>query len=166
LETLPNAWGSAIPIWRALAEAYIRDPVRDRECFHFLSEDVMEKIWPLAQNPLVPEHRRAALALTFDNWYVEKQHYQRAAADLLKFFADYPVNVDYVNHWPHIIDLLQSDPDYPAIGFHWTSVTCPNMWYGEWDDDLEDYGPFDWSQATSLYEAIDQLNEQWREEGI
>lgn len=146
---LRNAWGSAPFVWDAMCARYLGG--------NWLSQS--DKLWPLWKDPRAPENQRAVLALTFDKMYLLKKDYTRAAADIRQFLADFPSNSERVNHWPAIAELLESDPDYPAIGFHMTSV-AEDPWRGQYNEDADDYDPIDWSRAWSIYDELDKQTSQ------
>jgi len=88
---------------------------------------------------------------------VYRKDFDRTAADIRAFVEDIALT-DYqgVNHWPEIAALFESNPDVPAIGFCWTTV-CEDPFNGKWNEEKEDYDPFDWSKAWDLYGYIDEL---------
>jgi hypothetical protein len=155
---LQNAWGSAPIIWKTLYAKYVgtRNWMLDER-----------NLWPLWKDPRVPRHQRAILGLTYDRAYVERQHFAQAAADLRQFMVDFPPEPDKVHHLAAIADLLASEPDYAAIGFHWTSVN-EDPWACQWreseeDDDEgeeESLAPFDWDECWSLYANLPAVEGQ------
>lgn len=142
LQELRNSHGTAPHVWKPLCEKYLG------ESWIF----ACDKLWPLWKDERLPLHQRAVLALTFDHAYVAKKDYARAAADIRAFFRDFPIDAKYVNHWPTIAELLESDPEHQALAFVWTSCG-DDLWLGEWDEAAEDYGDIDWSKTWSLYDA-------------
>ena len=142
-----NSWGTAPAIWRPLTKRYVALGRYE----HWLQS--LDRLWPLADDERLPLHHRAALALTFDRWYVARAHYARLALDLTGFFSDFPVPPEHVNHWPAIISILESEPGYPSIGFMWTSVSN-NPWLPSYGADDEPI-PLDWGKVVSLYDALE-----------
>jgi hypothetical protein len=148
LEELRNSWGSAPPVWDAIAMRYLG--MAEHECFLRI-----EELWPVYDRPDMPAHQRAVLMMTYDRAMVMREHYKRAAADIRAWLVDFPQEPGCANHWPRIADLFDSEPDCPAIGFRMTSVT-ESLFWGQWNDEREDYDPPDWSQFWSVYEVADE----------
>lgn len=150
-EELRNSHGSAPVVWGEMAQRYIP------ECdSRFAYNWHAEKLWPLYRRMDIPRHQRAVLTMTYDNAYIAKANYQQAAADIRAWLKDFPQDGGYVNHWPYIAHLLDSDPDYPAMAFHWTSV-CEDPYHGTWNEEKEDYDAPDWSKYWEVYEKLDSL---------
>lgn len=145
--TLQNAWGIAPLIWSAICERHLGEG-------NWLSDRVMNRLWPLWKDQKVPQHQRAVLAMTYDRVYIEKQHYARMAADIRAYLVDFPQDDSRVNHLPTLAEFFESNPEYPAIGFHQTSVT-EDPWRGPWNEEKEDHDPIDWEKTWSLYEHLD-----------
>jgi hypothetical protein len=146
LKELRNAWGCAPVIWDHMANRYLG------RGWHSAGDD----LWPLAKRQDIPFHRRAVLAMTYDNMIVLRADYARAAECIRQYLGEYPVEEDRVNHWPAIAELFESNPDSPAIGLWCTSI-CGNPFAGEWNDDTEEYEQPDWSKYWSLFEHLDGL---------
>ncbi len=153
LEELRNSHGSAPVVWGEMAARYIPDCGGNRFAYSFHDE----KLWPLWKRMDIPKHQRAVLTMTYDNTYVLKCDYARAAADIRAWLADFPQPGEYANHWPRIAELFESNPDIPAIAFHWTSV-CEDPYQGEYDEETEEYGPPDWPRYWGMYEQLDALD--------
>ncbi|MCB1715863.1 MAG: hypothetical protein KDK05_12105 [Candidatus Competibacteraceae bacterium] len=148
---LRNSHGSAPVIWDKLCqELYGLRP------FEYSIGDTLDKLWPRWRDLSIPEHKRAVLMMTYDLAYIRKEHYARAASDIRKWLADYPVNSEYVNHWPRIAEFYESNPGYDAIAIHQTSVS-ENPFYGEWDDEKEDYNLIEWGRVYEVYDEIDGI---------
>lgn len=143
---LRNSHGSAPVVWGEMSARYLG-------CERFAYWQHTDKLWPLYKRQDIPVHQRAVLTMTYDNAYVSKANYKRAAADIRAFLADFPQDENYMNHWPAIAEIFESEPEYPAIGFHWTSVNC-DPFNGEWDDELDDYGPTDWARLWEVYDTL------------
>jgi hypothetical protein len=152
IEELRNSWGSAPVVWEAMARTYL-----GTRFWH--SNEVSGtdgKLWNLWKRESIPAQHRAVLALTFDNVLVTKEHYARAAADIRAFLADFQQSPEKVNHWPRIAELFESNPDYPALAFHWTSVTEDPL-RGPWNEEAEEYGPTDWTKPWDMYKELDGI---------
>lgn len=153
---LSNSWGSAPVIWNALCEKHRlgRQVVGGGflPCYFGL-DDNPHRLWDLYSDISIPLAHRAVLGLTFDRAYVEQANYTRMAANIRTFLADFPVPAGHANHWPYIAKFLADLPDYPAIGLHCTSVS-EDPFLGPWNEEKEDYGPFDWSTAFEVYENM------------
>lgn len=140
---LRNSWQSAPRIWIALCTKYFNNE-------HWMS--LSSELWDLYKNKSVPEHHRAVLMMTFDKAYIAKENYHKAIKDINQFMADFNTNVWSSSHWPKIVKIL-SETKSPAIGFHMTSVS-ENPFDGDWNDELEEYDPIDWSTAFEVYEEL------------
>lgn len=143
LEELRNSWGGAHIVWDYMCRRYIGTGAN--------SMSYADHVWPLARRSDVPLHLRSILAMTFDRTYVLKKDYARAASDIEAFLRDAGIPSGRVSHWSRIAEIFRSDPDVPAIGFHWTSVS-DDLFCGEWDDAREEHRPLDWSRFWSLYD--------------
>jgi len=149
-DELRNSHGSAPVIWDLLCQKYL-----GIEPMHWMSGN-MERLWKLWKDTSIPVHHRALLMMTFDRAYVLKANYARAAADIRKFFTEFQYNPEYVNHWPQISTLFESNPDVPAIGFWHTSVS-DNPFHGSWNEDKEAYDSPDWDECYEIYSELDKL---------
>lgn len=150
---LRNSHGSAPVIWDALCQELCRT-----KPFEYSIGDNLDKLWPRWRDLSIPDYKRAVLMMTYDLAYVRKEHYARAASDIRKWLTDYPVNSEYVNHWPEIAEFYESNLSYDAIAIHQTSVT-KNPFEGEWDDEQENRGLIDWGETYEIYDEIDGLAE-------
>lgn len=147
---LHNAHGAAPVVWNEIAKRYLG--LKDYEySFH------CDELWPLYMRQDMPDHQRAVLMMTFDNVLVMKPDYKQAAADIRAFLTDFPQRDGYVNHWPEIAALFDSNPDCPAIGFYMTSVG-EDPFQGPYNDDTDDYDQPDWSVYWNIYAEA----EKWR----
>ena len=142
---LQNSHGSAPHVWGKMCIKYLDRPNENDWLFK------SAEIWPLVKDPRVSKTDRVVLALTFDGAYIAKKDYKTAAQDIRGFFERYPIKKEYVNHWPTIIKHLESDPDCPAIGFYWTSCG-DDFWELPTNDEGEEEGDFNWSNAFDVYE--------------
>lgn len=147
---LRNSWGSAPVVWSALCTKLFG---AERHGWYTW----LDKLWARWQDLSLPEHYRAVLMMTYDAAYVERKDYPRAAADIRRFLIDFPVPEDCANHWPTIAGLYESEPDYPGIHIHQTSVCGDIVFEGKFDEETEEYGPPDWSRAYSIYSQLDGL---------
>lgn len=153
---LRNGHGSAPVVWGKMFARYVGASPGSR----YPDSEYMfrtEELCPLWKRMDIPKSFRAVLAITYDNAYVTRENYARAAADIRAFLAGFDFNPEHVNHWPRIAEIFESNPDFPAIGFRWTSV-CEDPFNGDWNEEIEDYDPPDWSKKWSVYEALDSLD--------
>jgi hypothetical protein len=146
LKELRNSHGSAPVVWDEISQKYL-----GTEPFAY-SRDI-DKLWPLWKDESIPLHQRAVLTMTYDNVYVAKADYAQAAKDIRAFLIDFPEKPGYSNHWNTIAEIFESNPDIPAIGFHWTSVCC-DPFEGSWNEEKEDFDPFDWSITWDMYKEL------------
>lgn len=142
-----NSWGMAPVIWNAMAQRYLGTPPHG---FMFR----VEELWPMHERADLPLYHRALLRMTFDTRYIADADRSRAAGDIHHWLLDFRPLIDIaaVNHWPTLAELLRADRDDPppAIGIWHTSVS-DNPWDGPYDPNTEERGPFNWSQAASVY---------------
>jgi hypothetical protein len=183
---LGNSWGSAPPVWGALAKEFLgmRNAYYPRPGWM----ENLDKVFDLYKDSRVPLSLRAVLMMTFDRAYVIEKNYERAAKDIRAFMEHYP-NLDCSDehpqihgttafHWNTIAylyegklnptkvdDLLKfgSPPPCPAVGLWCTSVS-PNPFANTWEEVEEEDGkfddvevPFDWSTAYDLYAELDSF---------
>ena len=146
---LRNSHGSAPVVWDIMAQNYLGLPP-------FGYSFQTDKLWPLWKDLSIPEHQRAVLGMTYDNAVIIKTDFARAASDLKKFLQDFPVNPEYENHWPTILEVFESNPDCDAIGFYWTSVS-EDPFLGEYNEDTEEYEPMNWKNYWSMYNTLDKF---------
>lgn len=149
---LSNSWGSAPVVWNALAERYLGKPN-----YAYLSGN-MSPLWELWKRTDVPESYRAVHMLTFDRAYVLRRDFARMAKDIRVFLSDFESSPG-ANHWPAVVEFLEKNPDYPAIGLYCTSVAC-DPFEGPWNEELDRNDPLDWETAYDLYEELDSLKER------
>ena len=110
-----NGHGAAPVIWGAMCVKYLGA----KNEWAWMGND---DLWGLYKREDIPEHHRAVLVMTFDHAYLSRKNFKRAAKDIRAFLADFPVNADYVNHWPKIADLLDT-LDCRNFGIYHTSVS-------------------------------------------
>jgi len=151
LEELRNSHGSAPPIWNEMCKKYY-----GTEDHAYMSNGTFDLLWPRWKDLSIPKHQRAVLMMTYDRAYVSKKDYARAATDIKKFLEDFPPKEGYVNHWPRMIEIYESDPDIPAIGLYCTSFT-EDPFEGGWNEDKGEYDQPDWEQCFDIYEELDAL---------
>ncbi|AIJ07022.1 MULTISPECIES: hypothetical protein [Edwardsiella] len=147
LEELQNAYGSGPVIWNDMAVRYL-GMARNSYTWE------IDKVWPLPKRMDIPEHNRAVLAMTYDNMIVVREDYARAAQCIRQYLIDFPADERYVNHWPRIAEIFESNPESPAIGLWLTSV-CENPFTGEWNEDADEYDQPDWSKYWNVFEWLD-----------
>ena len=152
IEEFHNGHGSAPVIWDTISQKYLG--LRPFEySFH------TDKLWPLWKNKSIPKTHRAVLGMTYDDAVIIKPDFKRAADDIRQFLKDFPVNPEYENHWPAILQIFESDPDCDSICFHWTSVS-ENPFSGDWNDETEDYDPPNWKKYWSMYYSLDKFDDK------
>lgn len=151
LAELRNAWGMAPVVWDALAQRHLHAPPHG-------SMMIIEQLWPLHESPDLPRCARALLRMTFDHAYIAAADTRRAIDDIAIFLHAYEplIPPTSVNHWPRFAELLitQWKDAPPAFGVWQTSVS-DNPWDGPYDPATEERGPFDWSQAFSVYDGLE-----------
>lgn len=141
IASLPNAWASAPAVWGALGKRYLGSEGA-------VLKDNGAAIWALAKRQYIPRSVRAVLVMTFDGAIIMRKDYAQAADDIEDAIHQLGMAK---SHWPRIADLLRSNPECPAIGFHWTSVT-EDPFHGDWNEDADQHDPPDWSKFWSVYE--------------
>lgn len=95
---------------------------------------------------------------TLDHLYVKKADYRRFAKDLRTFLDATTISANHVNHWPLIAQAFEMEPEYPALALHCTTVN-PDPWDGPYDEDKDEYGPYDWTKAYDLYAELEALKQ-------
>lgn len=150
LKEFKNSYGGAFHVWKGMSERYLGEEVS-----WLIVSDELDKLWPLCAHRDIPVHHRAVLSMTYDNAYVLRHHFGRAAQDIRAWLKDFPL-VGGENHWPALATLFESNPDVPAIGFHWTSVAADPFDTG-WDDDANCETPPEWENFWSVYDEFDAL---------
>jgi hypothetical protein len=144
-EELRNSWGSAPYVWDFMGNKYIFN-------FSIFRDQAMKDLWQLYKKAIVPAHQKAVLMMTFDKAYVAKENYAKAAKDIRLFLQDHN-DTTVVNHWHHIAEVFESNPDVPAIGFWHTSVSG-NPFNGDWDEEKEEYLPPNWDDCYEIYTEL------------
>ena len=146
---LRNGWLTAPIIWNFLAKTYLNKPN-----FMMVGDNAKE-LWALHLDKRVPKHQRNVLKITFDRWYIVEADYERAAQDIRATIADIEKTGEMIGHWPMIADFLEGKldlkPHFPAVGFHWTSVS-ENPFDAQSSQDEDEVSPtVDWEATTQLY---------------
>jgi hypothetical protein len=167
---LHNSWGSAPPVWEALAREFLDL----KKSYEYPNKGYMERIddvFALHKDLTIPISLRAVLMMTAERVYVSRKDYARAEGDIFNFMAHYPdlsccvedgvvLQGKRAYHWPSIALYYGQNPKYPAIALHCTSVS-PNPFANSWketeDGKDEVEVPFDWSTAYDLYAELDSL---------
>ena len=145
---LRNSWGSAPVVWDSMAQKYLEVSSFMMATF----KDEGKALWALCSNKSIPAHHRTVHTMTMDRAYIEKKDFARAATDIRKFLNDFKIDHQRVNHWYEIATFLESGIEYPAIGFHMTSVS-ENPFLGSWNEDKGEYDPTNWDKCYSVYEG-------------
>lgn len=160
IEEYSNSWGSAPPVWEAMAREYLGVTKS-----YDIGKGWMElgdKLWDLWKDPRVKMEHRLVFMLTFDRAYIGKANYKRMADAIRVYLKDFPVPGTHSNHWPVFAELFDSNPEYPGVGLYCTSVS-ENPFHGEWNEDKEDYDPIDWEGPDSPYEICERIDEELAE---
>lgn len=145
LQELSNSWGFAIPVWEALSEKYFSKKMDLAN---------LDYLWPLYERVDVPIAQRAVLCMTFDKAYVSRKDFAQAAEDIRLYLEIFPPKPGNVDHWDAVAQTFESMPDCRALGFWATSVSdCP--FTGYWNEAGDKYDPFDWEQASDVYELLE-----------
>lgn len=163
IREFPNSHGTAPVIWGAFCEKYLK---RER-LWWLINSGEIQKLWDYWKNISIPESHRAALAFTFDRFYISKKDYRRFARDLRQFLDDTLISANHVNHWPLIAQFFEMEPEYPAVAIWCTSVTS-DPFNGPYSEETDEYDPFDWSTASDLYTELDRQKDcrtTWSEKG-
>jgi hypothetical protein len=145
-----NSWGMAPVVWNAMAQHYLgAEP-------HGWSQH-MDNLWPLHERAELPRWHRSVLRMTFDTRYIADADRPLAIDDIALWLHDFEryMTPGGANHWPQLAWHLAAtrDDQPPAIGVHHTSVSR-NPWQGPYDEATDDYLPFDWTTAASVYEGL------------
>lgn len=148
-----NSWGTAPIVWDTFCVRYLQ---RNPHWWVISAGEKGSDLWDLWKRLDIPESHRAVLLFTLDNIYVKRADYRRFAAHLRAFLEDTTISADRVNHWPLIAQFFEMEPDYPAVAIWCTSVVG-DPWLGPYDEDKDEYGPFDWSKAYDLYAELDKV---------
>jgi len=151
LKGLRNSHGSALLAWNVMSKRFGIDDL-------WGNPEGMHKLWAYHKDPSLPRYQRAVLMMTFDYAYVRKEHFALAAADIREWIKDFVPDPGFVNHWPAIAEIYESQPDCEAIAIHQTSVS-----ENPFDFDLDDEGevclPFDWTKTYEIYETLAETEE-------
>lgn len=144
-----NSWGSAPIIWDVFCQRHL-----GTHPYSFMQH--IDEMWPVYKKPEVPEFAKAVILMTYDNALIYRKDFARAAEDLRWFLDVYRIPEDRVNHWYAIIEILEHNPDVPAIGFWMTSVV-ENPFQGPFDEELDDYRSPDWSRYWDVYAEVQEV---------
>jgi hypothetical protein len=153
IKELSNSWGSAPPVWEAMAAKYLNV----FGSYNYPNKGYMQlgdELWDLWKRRDIPVEHRMVFMMTFDCAYVAKADYPRMAAAIRRFLADFPPHPGHSNHWAAIAELLESNPEFPGIGLWCTSVSR-NPFSDDFDDNDKPI-PFDWGTAYSICERIEK----------
>lgn len=134
---------------------------------YWLKEDARE-FWEIPSNKSLPEGIRALVTLTqSSNLYVSSDNFKRMAMHIREFLNK--AGDDFqTNHWSAILQVLESEASFKAIGFNWLSYEH-NFWSGsdidDWDCDSDDScmdeldSEPDWTKAKELFAYLKELDE-------
>lgn len=155
-EEVQNAWRGAMAIWRILEDKYLpifRTPnipkyLKDNEIEGFLGykptrtstmygDNPISEITSLYHEERLSEIDRIVLATTFDRVLVKKKNFE----ELIKAFEVFEGNTRLLEQ-AEIIKNYICIEDIIAVGWNQTSVSS-NLWlYDEYDEDEEEYIPY------------------------
>lgn len=159
-EECQNSWGGAARIWTALFDKYCKKP--DIPYDSWLTRGMLgggedtDELWKLAYNTDLPRFERAVLASTFDYATIRQENFYQFANDLLRFDKEYPLAEGVSNHLPYWGEYIVKH-EHEAVGFHGTTVTeC--LW-NVWDEETDDYIPYDLRTGDKHFEVYDFLND-------
>ncbi|KPH60379.1 hypothetical protein [Novosphingobium sp. ST904] len=153
LEELRNSWHGAIIAWELVWNRY---GTKLHEYDGALSNGAEDgRLWELQRDQRMSRAERVVFCLTFTRFYVKQQDFPRLADDIGDAFGGNPPG-----HWPHLVKLLHSQPDVPALGFWWTSV-AENPFAGDWNEEREEYDPIDPNMMVNVYEHITNLESEF-----
>lgn len=149
-----NSWGMAPVVWNAMAQKYLG-------IGSWMWSARSDDLWKLHTREDIPAGDRAVLRMTFDTAYILAADCPRAIDDIALFLHGMQSYVDSAgaNHWPTfatVLISLRADPP-EAFGVHQTSVS-DNPWDGPYNEKKEEYGPFDWTTAYSVYDGLPGRN--------
>lgn len=149
LMTLQNSYGSAPVIWDNLCQDILK--LGKHRWFDMES---LDRLWKRWNDLSIVEFKRALLMMTFDMAYVSRSNYHRAARDIRLWLDEFPVQENYVNHWPKIAEIYESQPDCDAIAIYHTSVSDnPFITY----DNETETEVINWDGAFEIYKDLDNL---------
>lgn len=147
-----NSHGAAPVIWSGMLVEYYGVDYHEWA----VRRDLLDKLWPRWKDLSIPKYQRAVLMMTFDKCYVHRDYYSRAAKDITKWLDTFEPPEKYVNHWPELITLYESKPDYHGIGIWHTSVS------GNPFEDKE-YNFVGFDETHNLYKELDNLQPKTEE---
>lgn len=142
-----NSWGGAARIWTPLYDRYLKDPNKPYDSWLF---DKTDRLWDLAKRESLQLFERSVHAFTFDNAYVNKEHFGQMVVDLRAFACSYPVPqmVDHLPAWADFFDSCEAD----AVGLYGTSVS-ENPWF-DYDSDTDSETPVPLSKGFEVYDWL------------
>lgn len=122
-----TSWGGAARIWDALFGAHVP---KEHEFDSWIIDPHDRRLWDLAFNTDLPAYERAALAFTFDLFYVRNDHFGNLAGHLRLFVRKYPVIGAHADHLPAWARWLEEhlQGEVEAVALRCTSVT-QNLWH-------------------------------------
>lgn len=146
-----NSWGTAPIVWSFFCATHLG---LDEYWWLLNGSKSPNALWDSWCNDKIKKSHRAVLLFTCEHIYVKKGNYARFAKDLREFLDDVTISANQFNHWPRIAQVFESDPAYPALAL-WCTTVVGDPWNSPYDDEKDEYGPFDWSKAKEVYDEID-----------
>ena len=169
--TTHNSWRGGMAVWRAMEERHLPPFVPEyikrlpqyrpemtaedvEEWLEFKpsrtltppgeTENPMEAIWALADNPEIPRHERIVLFTTFDNALVKREHF-REVIDAFRAFG----GVTSLPEQAEIIEKMLLQDDIIAAGWNQTSVNV-DTWdtAGGYNEETEEAVPYNCLTGT------------------
>ena len=151
IEELRNSHGTAPVIWGKMCVKYL-----GAENEFSWSHGYLDELWPLYKNKSVKKEHRASLMFTYDKLYVLNKDFGRLSSDINTLLNDFIFNPDHVNHWPRIIEILNSGLKCDAVGLWCTSVSGDPYSLG-FDDETDEEIPADFNDDLwNLYDELDK----------
>lgn len=140
-----NSWGSAAFVWDALYKKYIGGDG------YLFSDENMKKVWALWKDPRLRTVEKVVLLSTFDHAIIERDKFEDAAFAFAEFEALHR-QPNAICHMGAISQALMDNRETDCVGacFQQTSV-AENPWLGEYNEDTEDYKPFDMNAEKHFF---------------
>lgn len=136
-QTVEGAWTTAPVVWDAMCRKHFG---LDNFAALMERDRSFQKLWDLTKNPRISDAQRAVLAMTGQNFMVQRFAYLMLADRIAEFNKQLKDEIgDRKNGMTEIAAYLRSGPKAPCVGFWWTDE-APNPWLR-----------IDWKKAWTLY---------------
>lgn len=165
-----NAWRGAMAVWRILEEKYL-PPYRPeyipahiptseiKRIFHFAptrcssgNEDAMQEVWALANDNRLKECEKIVLLSTFDYVVVKKENLHK----LISAFREFEGETS-LKEQADIIEKMLKDENCIAVAFNQTSICMDDWVNGEYDEEKDEYKPYNIFKGDKHWELFDEL---------